>query len=642
MERINKNQKIIFSIIIFCSVVLRLINLDIPIGSEGHAMRMTFTCFPIVEYLKEGYTAFKYSIPILGPDWRIPYEFPVYQTIVYIFLKIMPFWSTETTARLVSIFIFYLSAWAYWKLCLHFFSVKSSLFICGFYLLNPFSIYWSRAVLIDYCSLLWAILYAYNLISWLKKNKMKNWVFALVFGGAGYLTKATTMIPIVIFLAVVILYLEIYENKIFNIKAIKTYIVSNSIRLLFLAGICVLPVVLGYEWIKYADIVKESNPYTAWLTSSMLKGFNYGLLEKKLNFNYWIPIIGRVLKFYYPSFSMGLIIVFWSNFGKGDKRTDKLRLYTLSSIIASIGTIFIIFNLYYVHDYYLIALSPFICFVGGIALEQLSKIKKKFFKLVFIVLIIISWFPSENYLNYLYDKDWILERKNYHSVGEELLAITDDDDRVIVTDNDWNPDILFYGERKGFTIREELDVDQSLIDMFKTNNFTYMVSRKGSKKICDVLKYWKGAYKYKTSIDKDNWQIVKLLNSEDEVISMLGSAYIIKNIGECIDSETPTSLCNTEEKHTMLYDLASAEKVKTIELDISALEAAEDILIYYKSGDEDFSNTKSEWISVIPGRNKYYLELTKDDYVNVDSIQVEFGEFGRYIYTINAIELYVQ
>jgi hypothetical protein len=126
----------------------------------------------------------------------------------------------------------------------------------------------------------------------------------------------------------------------------------------------------------------------------------------------------------------------------------------LSILLLSIGAVLfqplILFNVYYVHTYYYIAVSPFFCLIVGILLNEIIKIdrirKEIVYFFVFGVACIILFMGS----------GYLIETFESYTVEDSEISLienlTDNDDRIIIASGDWNPILLYTVNRKGLML----------------------------------------------------------------------------------------------------------------------------------------------------------------------------------------------
>lgn len=481
MGRILKEhkEKIIIFAVVFISLLIRLLNIRLPIGDDMHSFRQTETAIIVQGYLEEGWSAFHYEMPILGEPWTILFEFPIYQTAVYAVLKLLHRTNVDLWGRLVSIVIFYLSALALKKVSDLFWEKKVSYITCLVYLFAPFNVLWSRAVLMDYTAVLFALLYVWGLYSWLQRGGRASYALALIFGSCAYLVKGTTMFPYVFSLAFLIINFwvkNIGKNKEGSAaKRIWKYVKKNISKIILLGVLCLLPAFLGIAWTKYTDAIKEQSIYTQFLCSENLKSWNFGTLAQKTQWANWMVILKRLKNFFGGKFILLFFIL--SNVFVGTKKNR----YFLCGCIASIFlTVWLLFNLYYVHDYYLIAVSPLLSIILGIWIYEvlqplLTGGKAGLVGLSFIVslLLFLQVETNTNYLSFI-NQD---STNNAVTVGLYVKEIANSDERILVEGYDWDPTLLYYAGRKGFMRRGE-EADNSFYNnLLKKDNYTTFVVR---------------------------------------------------------------------------------------------------------------------------------------------------------------------
>lgn len=457
IKNIFNKENIIIAITLFVSVLLRIQNLSMPIGNDIHAFRQTETAIVIQNYFRDGWSLLHYQMPVLGQPWIILFECPIYQTIVYAIMKVFRQTDIDLWCRIVSLITFYFSVFFLKKLTELITDRKVARCVCIVYLFSPFTILWSRAALIDYMSVLFALIYCNGVYSWLinrkSSGKMKYFI-ALVFGSAAYLLKTTTMFPYVYLLAFFILDYLIKcvrdgEGRI-SFNAIKVFIAKNIKNLVLLAILCIVPVIFGIAWTYYADLVRGQSIYTAFLTSERLKYWNYGTMEQKLDFSNWMLILRRLLDF--AGGSLACAFLFVSYFLFRSKRYTFVLASSLISIFLTIGTLF---NLYYVHNYYLIALSPIMAICLGIMLStviQILSAEGNIGKLLIGALCTIFVFMQIQNDHDEYLKKALNGSLENESIGLYINQITNEDERILIEGEDWSPRTLYYANRKGFML----------------------------------------------------------------------------------------------------------------------------------------------------------------------------------------------
>src|SRR6476659_6226325 len=95
------------------SFALRIRTIGQPL-IEAHAFRQTQTAYTAVLYHRDGIDLLHTPLPVLGPPWQIPFEFPLFQAIGAIVMNLgVP---TEIALRSTSLFFFVVSAALVWAI----------------------------------------------------------------------------------------------------------------------------------------------------------------------------------------------------------------------------------------------------------------------------------------------------------------------------------------------------------------------------------------------------------------------------------------------------------------------------------------------------------------------------------------------
>lgn len=475
---LKENKKyIVLVLLLLLSVLLRVHNISMPIGNDAYAFRQTETAIVVQNYFNEGWSLFNYQMPVLGQPWIILFEFPIYQTIVYGVMKILHQTNVDLWCRIISLFTFYLSTLMLGKVVKLFLDKKAVIYVYAVYLFSPFTIMWSRAALIDFMSVLLALTYVWSFYEWILYKKNIKFVIAIISGSFAYLQKATTMFPYVFLLAFLILnylYEEMKGNeKKITFSQIKQFIRLNLKELILLFILCLIPVIPGYIWTRYTDAVKAQSIYTQFLTSDALKAWNYGTWEQKLDLDHWKIIFGRVSNFMGGAFIFLFLISSYILI-----QCKKHTFILLSCIISSLLTIAALFNLYYVHDYYMIAVVPLLSICLGIMLFTIinsllgkGNTEKILISIICVIIIFLHNYHNKEYMNYIHN-----DKKKNNNVGIYVNKITDASERILIEGEDWSPITLYYANRKGFMLRSHTDATKEFYNCFlKEEKYTTLV-----------------------------------------------------------------------------------------------------------------------------------------------------------------------
>ena len=212
----------------------------------------------------------------------------------------------------------------------------------------------------------------------------------------------------------------------------------------------IIPLIFSYSWNLYADSIKNSNPYTAWLNSKTLTSWNFGTLNQRIDPNVYLRLISRYedLIIGIPIVILLLLIILFFNLSRIDK---SLKFATSSLILgATLGPIIFI-NLYYVHDYYMIANNLLLTSITSVMIYNILKVfnSKFYFIQSSLLLIFITFFTWVSPIGLEYFNN--LKSKPEDPARAVMLSSnTEKSDLILVLDcNGWDPTLLYYSNRRG-------------------------------------------------------------------------------------------------------------------------------------------------------------------------------------------------
>ena len=447
LTRVNK-RIIIYVLVLVFAVVLRLINIDVPLMNQAHDFRQSQTAIVVQRFFIDGFDPIHYQIPVFGEPWSLPFEFPIYQMLLYLIMSLLGFVDITICGRLFSIVVFMISSVILHVLVKELTNERIADVSALVYLFSPYDLFWSRALLIDYLSVLFALVYVLLFFYYLKKGKFIYVVTGVLFGVLAYLQKASTMFPYVVFLTLIIIdgMISIYrlstEKQFFKwlINDVKSKL-SGYICIVILAVVPVIPVVF---WDRYADGIKSNgNCFYRSLLSDNLTNWYYGTIEQRLNLSEW----SRILQFICSlcGGTMVLLILLATYIAVKEKKYLKIFLF---AAVSCFSAPLILFNLYAIHSYYYIAITPVFSLLVGIALyEVVSAIWCRRLLAGIFVTAICMWVFQSPYIKDTYYSYDFFDRGIYL-----IEQLTTDEDQIIYAEGDWNPRVFYTIERKGLML----------------------------------------------------------------------------------------------------------------------------------------------------------------------------------------------
>lgn len=142
-------------------------------------------------------------------------------------------------------------------------------------------------------------------------------------------------------------------------------------RLLPLFSVILLlavPLIVGKLWVYHAYEVKLSGALTQKLASVYLTEWNFGTVEQRLDVDNWTRILDRIRYWVCPKFMLLLPLAAFLGF---TKKGQQSRLFLATSVVGVAIPIVVFFNLYVIHDYYLIAVTPLLAIFMGFSLSRI-------------------------------------------------------------------------------------------------------------------------------------------------------------------------------------------------------------------------------------------------------------------------------
>jgi hypothetical protein len=426
------NRLLMIAIVAFFAVNAYVLWIGLTHTLDGlYGARQTQTALVVFWLAKEPHL-FAYQMPSLGYPWSVPFEFPVYQWIVYLFAKsgvpLVP------AGRIVS-FIFSVGCLIPIKILMDEFKLplRSFLIFAVLYLACPFCIFWARSFMIESTALFFSLCWLAAFIVHRRSGTMLPAILSLTCGILAILSKTTTFLGIgtVAGCFVALDLLRWFKHRTPPIG-----------RTAFGICLCFIPLLVGYAWVEISDHIKSANVYGAMLTSKKLMPWNFGTLGQRLQ----LPqIFARSLEE-----DFGNLWVF-APLALGLSALTRYRFVVALTVGVYLVGFLLFTNLHYIHTYYQASTAVFIVAAVGIAINALYESHQK---LVATVLLSVILFSQFQFFNQYYWPHITFDRTGGAAIQAALKAksITSDKQGVLVFGTDWSSVIPFYSERKSLAV----------------------------------------------------------------------------------------------------------------------------------------------------------------------------------------------
>ena len=399
-----------------------------------HGFRQTQTAITAYYIAKDGFS-FDYITPVLGPDWKIPMEFPMYQSLVVWFHQATNI-SLDISGRYVSVISYLLSCFFLFKILREFQKcLVFSSFVIFLMLINPIYLFWSRTFLLETTALFFGMAFLYFSIKSIKNQKPLFIFLALFLGSLAALTKITTFS---VFINLVILFFIILKIDYFKTTFISKKISKELLVQCFqFSLLLIIPIIVGSIWVMHTDQIKNVGFQSHGLTSKSLSDWNYGTWELKLSIDTWLEIFKKSNLGVFKVILFSLILV---------TKSKKLLLIVFFSWLFPM---LVFTNLYFEHAYYAVANQFLLVVLYVLLLEAL--VKRFFNKWMYFVCLVLTGFLIYNQI--IFFKTNYLEYQKANNVGVKSIShkiqkYIPANEVMIYYGDDWNSRFPYYTERK--------------------------------------------------------------------------------------------------------------------------------------------------------------------------------------------------
>jgi hypothetical protein len=323
--------------------------------NEMHAFRQIQTTFVALEYARYGINPLHTPLPVFGPKSDVPLEFPLVQAMGALLIRLGV--GPDFAMRILGLTAFQAAAILLSVLVLRWHGRLAAIVVVALFEFSPFGLAWGAAALIDFPAVALSLGMVVGLDAWFRTGSRTGLVLGAMSGWLAFLVKATTP-PAWCVLVVV--------------SAATAYLTARSwSRIIagFVAG-PILGVAAGLWWTRYADAVKGRNPLTHNLTSAVLKFWNFGTLDERLDPKTYVPVLLRIGAEIAGPLWLGLVFALLGII-LAPTKVERIRRAAWLATAAAGPLSFV--NLYYVHGYYLIAIFPAIVAAVGIGIVAVAQ-----------------------------------------------------------------------------------------------------------------------------------------------------------------------------------------------------------------------------------------------------------------------------
>lgn len=327
--------------LLFCSSIIPLYFLYLSWDTliiDHMGFRQTQTA--LTTFWISSSSIFEFITPVFGYPWSIPLEYPIYQIIVSV-LSDLSSLSLENSARLVSIFSFYLALLPIQYLLKD--GIRDHLIFYVFYLSSPILLFFSHTFLIESFSFLLSVSVLASFILFLEKKSLQTAFFFIFIATLCGLQKITGLMSSLIGCGVYSLFILYNTHK----QEIVKKVIALSI-------VFILSIILPVTWVIYTDESKLSSYITSFLTSDALSNWNLGTLSQRYDIYNFSKVFGFRLILLGGLVTLVARLIFYR------LKPFHSNSVAISSLCVGFFGPIVFFNLYLVHDYYMVASIGFV------------------------------------------------------------------------------------------------------------------------------------------------------------------------------------------------------------------------------------------------------------------------------------------
>ncbi len=420
-------------------------NLNLP----GQEFRQAQTALSAHFIQKEDDFSLAYPTPVLGKPWSIPMEFPLYQWTVVVVSNTTGMALTQS-GRVVSLVCFYLTLPALYLLLRRLGLPRSrSLVVLALVVCCPLYIFYARAFLIETMAWMFG---SWFLLAYVKATEQRSLSWgglAALMGVGGGLVKVTTLI---FFLMPALAWTLYWFWNDWCEGAGRWR--RLGVRAAWCGALVLPPLAAAIGWVWYSDAIKAQSVTGAFLQSSSLSGYNFGV-GVRWSADVWAQ---HWAVFMQDLTSVPVLIACSLVALACARRWWGLILLSLFFFLL-IQAVFPI--LYAWHEYYYVANAMMLMLALGLALVGVLESRVPRW-LAWGMIVCVAGAQVGGYLSHHYP-----DQKEHSHGGSPLTAalkaVTAPDDVIITAGADWNSIVPYYAQRRALMIRRGLETSWETI-----------------------------------------------------------------------------------------------------------------------------------------------------------------------------------
>ena len=392
-----------------------------------------------------------YPLPLFGPPWSVPMEFPTYQMMVAA-VHLLTGMPLEQAGRLTSIACLLAALPALHDLLgVAVLRHSRRLIVLAVVITSPVYLFYARTFMIETTALACSVWFL-ALLRRALEHPRAGWVAATTFAATlAALTKITTFVVFGLPAAGLVLW---------HLWAARRHRPAGpGYRQLLLAAVipAVVSLCLAWWWIRHGDAVKDSNPFTGFLTSRELRGWNFGTLALRFDWSFWVHVQENIVGYNLAEGAIA-IALFCVPFAPA-----RSRWLAAGAVLAFATGPLVFANLYHIHDYYYAANSLLLLSAAGLMLASVWDDARLPRGANWLALGLMLAFQLHAFYRGYYS-----HHRHPAPPPPALAAIiretVPEDGVVLIYGADWDPLLPYYARRRALMVPGERENETAILE----------------------------------------------------------------------------------------------------------------------------------------------------------------------------------
>jgi len=430
------------ALLVFAAVVPRLPTLAQPLV-EDHPFRQTWTAWTAKLFHERGIDLLHPLVPIFGPPFVLPSEFPLFQAVGAIVMWLgVP---TDPAMRVSGLLTFAACAVALWLLARDVGGRAIAFVSVAIFATTPLAMLWSRTSMIEYLALGAGLAFCWAGLRWRDTRDARWWAVALAFGIVAALVKPPTYVGCAIPLALA----TVARDR----AGLAAWLRARLDPLVVVLGL--VPLAAAFGWLAYGDSVKVAEPATAFLRSNGpgWQLYYYETLADRFSAAEVELVGGRLTGLVFGTFMLAFAVIGIV----AALRVPRASFWT-GVVLAIVVPIEVFWGAYRRHDYYFVAVSAHAALLVALGIvwswrRRTARTWRVAIATCAVLGVVASLASARAYWTVMYagvsDPEQVLR-------GARLLAsATTPDETVLILGFGYDPSQPYYADRRALMIAAE-------------------------------------------------------------------------------------------------------------------------------------------------------------------------------------------